>query len=267
MDDGHAEQGLVVGVVDQLGLAAIAATTQVVVGDEGVLQRCAGTFHLGPRTQEDADAALVGEFGHRPPGGLGLGRAVIDAAQAVVADLLGIHAGNGVVVELEAGGDDEEIVGVGLAALGDHLVAFRIELDDALLDQFDTTGHVLAGARDNIGLLLDAGGDKRETGLIEVFLARIDQNDLRTVQTSGQIGGCRQAGSPGAGDDDTRRRLDLRRRLRAARPEQQCAGAGGTEHQERTTIQAALAALVDYLGQCIFVHGVSPFPMNAAAPD
>ncbi len=163
-NDRHAEQRLVVGVVDDLRLATIAPTGQVVLGDEGVLQRGAGTFHLGTRAQEHAHAALVGELGHLPPGGLGRRRAVVDAAQTVLADQAFIHALDGGVVQLQAGGDHQEVVGHAAPRGGDHRVALGVDLRDALLDELHAVRHVINGARGHVAGRLDAGATRVKPG-------------------------------------------------------------------------------------------------------
>ncbi|MPN12283.1 hypothetical protein SDC9_159599 [bioreactor metagenome] len=155
-DDGYAEQRLVVRVVDDLCLAALAAPAQVVVRDEGVLQRRARALHLGAGTQEDAPPALVRECRHGLPGGLGPCWAVIDAADAILADQFFVHAFDQAVLQLHAGGDDEKVVGMDLAAFRDDLLSLRIELGYAFLHQLDARGHVLSGGGDNVARRLDA---------------------------------------------------------------------------------------------------------------
>src|SRR5690606_23113916 len=99
------------GVVDELDRAAPALAARLVVGDEGDLQRRAGAFHLAGRAAEQADAAgfekAVDGRGGRG-GGFGAG---IDRGDAVLADQRGVHALDGRIVERQAGGDDQEVVG------------------------------------------------------------------------------------------------------------------------------------------------------------
>jgi len=127
---------------------------------------------------------------------------VVDAAQAVLADLSLVHAGNGGVVQLQAGGHDQVIIGKAHAALGDHLVAFGIELSHPLGHQLNPLGHVFGGAGHHIVLRLDAGGHQGEAGLVEMLLAGVDQGDFGAFQQPGQVGGGSQAGGSGPGNDD-----------------------------------------------------------------
>ena len=200
--DRHTKQRLVVRHVDQLGFAALSAAAQVVVADEGVLERCARTLHLTRRAAKQAHTALVGEAAQGLPSRGGGIRAVVDAAQAVLTDAGGVHAFDGAVVQLQAGGHDQEIVGHGLSAAGDDFFALGIDLGDTFVDQRAALGHVLAGGGDHIVFGLDARGHQGETRLVVMGFAAIDDGDGRAAQSFGQMGGGGQASRTAAGNDD-----------------------------------------------------------------
>ena len=60
---GHAEEDLIVGVVDQPGLVACALAAQMVIAEQCLLERSACTFHFCGRATEQANPALLGKFG------------------------------------------------------------------------------------------------------------------------------------------------------------------------------------------------------------
>ena len=216
----------------------------MVFAQKGVLQRSAGTLHLGGGAQEYATAALFGKGRQRLPGGGSGIRAVVDAAYAFLADQGRIHAFDLGVVQAHAGGHDQVVVGDGLASIGDDLVAVGIDLGHAGLHPFHAGRHVFTGGADHVVTRLDAGSDQGKARLVIVLLAGIDHDDPGTVQTLHQAVGRGQACGTTASNDDARLGLDPAPGLRHRRCQTGSRRGGSTQHQRTTAADLHLGSSV-----------------------
>ena len=174
----------------------------MVVADEGVLQRCPGAFHFGGGAAEHGHTPFVGKLRQCAPGGAGSLGAVVNAAQAVLADAACVHAGYGGVIQLEPGGDHQKVVGNGFAVGGDHFAGFGVDFSGGSLHPFHVLGQIVGGGRDRIVAGFDACRHQREAGLVEMLFAGIDQRDFGPLQPGCQTVGSRQTCRSPADDDD-----------------------------------------------------------------
>ena len=143
--DRHTKQRLALCHVHQLGLAAVASAAQVVVADKGVFEWGACAFHFASRPAKHAHTALVGKRAQCLPSGCRRIGAVVDAAQAILANAGGVHAFNGSVVQLKARGHNQVVKSHRLAAGCHHFFAFGVYFSHRLIDPFHALGHVVAG--------------------------------------------------------------------------------------------------------------------------
>ena len=139
----HAEQAVVVGIVGELGLAQITAAKQMVAHQKSVFQRRTRAFHLRGRAQKHRLAAAVGKTVEQLPGFKRALRAVVDAADAVLADQRLIHAFDGSIIQLQTGGDKQKIISDFLATRCGDAVALRIELGHMLAQPFHVGGQII----------------------------------------------------------------------------------------------------------------------------
>jgi len=149
----------------------------------------------------------LGEQGGATPLEAGdVARGVDGGGQEVVAGDVGgrhrlLHAGDAAEVELDAGADDEVVVGdVGAVGQRDDLVV-GVDVLGVGLDPRDVLGHH-RGLRPRGGAARrDARPDQRVERLVVVRLGRFDNRDIG-LALEPQLGGDRDAGGPSAHDDD-----------------------------------------------------------------
>ena len=170
-----------------------------------MLDRRAGTLHLGVGPGEDRGAALLGEGAHRPGGPLGELRAGIERADPVLAHEIEREAFDRRPVELEAGGDDQKVVVEARAAAGRHTPRFRVDLGRLLFDQASAGRQPIARPPiDHVGGRLEPDADEREAGLVEMLAARVHEGDRGPLEPAHEPVGDRGAGRTGAHHDDAR---------------------------------------------------------------
>jgi hypothetical protein len=190
-------------------------------GRTGALQRCGRQRHHGV-------AALGGKGLHRRPGGLRCLRAGVDAGQPIAADGAHVHAFDLPVVQLQAGGDDQEVVADALATGRDHGVAAGLETGHHVLDPFQTRGVEVRIVVTDLLDRPDTGGHQRVAGLVVVLFLGVDQGDAGTVQQLVEPVGHRDATQAAARDHDVGTGLErgAGRRRRAGGRQQRGRGNG-----------------------------------------
>ena len=255
-DDRHAEQRLVVVGIGDFDLAAIALALGNIVDQESVLERRSGAFHFRCRPCEDANPALLGKAACRFPGTGGEIRIGVERADALLADKIGRKALNSVIVEHQTGCHDKVIVFQRLAAAGANLPADRVDLGGSLGHQFSLFRQPIRGLAHDIVGGLEAGCHKGKSRLIEMFLAWIDQRDLRAIQAPHQpVGKCRTCRTR-TDDDDTSIGLDgFSRRLSGGKRQRGHACRTGGKAEKLSSVGLHGAALP----QGIFQTWEKPF--------
>ena len=99
-----------------------------------------------------------------------------------------------VPIQYQAGGDDQVIIIYPLSAQRGDAAGVRVDLCGVIGNEVDAARQPVRGLADGIIRALQARRDKRETGLVPMFSAPVDDGDLRAFQTCRKpVGNCRTA--------------------------------------------------------------------------
>jgi len=190
---------------------------QPVPEHEGHLQRRTGALQRRCRQRHQRIAAFAGEGAHCLPGRLGCRGTRIDAGQtarAAPTDRIDIHTVDLREVEVDPGGDDEEVVSDTLTARGHDRVGRRFETRHHVADPGYASRMEVRISVPDLLYRPDTRRNQRIARLVVVLFLAVDQGDSRPVEQPAEPIRDGDAAQPAAGDDDVRRGLQRRTRGR-----------------------------------------------------
>jgi hypothetical protein len=121
------------------------------------------------------------------------------------------------IIELQAGCDEKEIVRNALSGGCDNDIGNGIKLGNRLLDPLHTARNIVGICLGNVARLPEPGGDERKARLEVVRRLSVDENDCCILHLSPQAGGKGETRCPCPRDDHARSRNGSLRRCSSGR--------------------------------------------------